>query len=396
MTLTDAIGYYLKSSSVPRADTSVKKVTTRTTERKNVTLDRGEGTTLVVQLQGCVITSWRVHNIEQLFVPVTADYSPLVRFKGGITLTFPYAPHSELREVYELVRLYHWKVFMGPKMTRSGDVTATFLMKDDLWTRSVWDYPFLFFYKIILRQRSVTCDLRVINTGKDLPFDFKFHLSMNFQVKRVEDWKLEGLKNEIYADKNVVNIPYLENTKTDENEAVIYGKKMFRIYQPSLPGTPLYFLQKRDECEVRQDGLEPYKRIVKITKINFPEVTVRYPWTFPEKHTDHVHEKHLINDAKRDAVIVGTGYINKSKKLQPGDMYRAVMKISILPEEKLTTTMAEMEVTDLRRQEDLKGPQKDQMTFDLEEICQDENRCHRVARSVPLSGSIGFGSWSLT
>ncbi|KAF6201270.1 hypothetical protein GE061_005717 [Apolygus lucorum] len=361
------------------------------TERENVTLDRGEGTTLLVQLQGSVISSWRVNNIEQLFVPVTADYSPLVRFKGGITLTFPYAPHCELREIYELARLYHWKVFMAPKITRSGDVTATFLMKDDLWTRSVWDYPFLFFYKIILRQRSVVCDLRVVNTGKE-PFDFKFHLNMNFQVKQVEEWRLEGLKNEIYVDKNVINIPYLENTMTDENQMVSYGTQMFRVYQPSFPATPLYFLKRREECDIRRDGLDPYKRIVKITKTNFPEVTVRYPWNFPEKHTDHVHLKHFIKDAKRDSVIVGTGYINKSKNLNPGDMYEAVLKISILPEEKLTTTMANIQVTDLRRREDAIKP--DRMSRDLEEICQEGTRCR--VRSFPLSGSIGFGSWSLT
>ncbi|CAN6162293.1 unnamed protein product [Urochloa humidicola] len=74
-----------------------------------------------------------------------------------------------------------------------GDPAVTLELKDDSYSRSMWDFSFQALYKVSLRSTSLSTSLKIINTD-DKPFSFNSALHTYF-LASITGVSVKGLKD---------------------------------------------------------------------------------------------------------------------------------------------------------------------------------------------------------
>lgn len=163
-------------------------------------LDRGEYTSCTVNLQGATVTSWRIRNREQLFVSRYTRFVDQSRIVGGIRFIFPVLGPWQFGPNDGFAKLSLWSVEEGPERLTSGDVCAVVGLRDNSYTRSLWNYKFKLSYKITLREKTLSFDIFVENPSEHYPLEFVIVQDCWLKVLDVDACEILGFKNCAYKD----------------------------------------------------------------------------------------------------------------------------------------------------------------------------------------------------
>lgn len=190
-----------------------------------LTLDRGEYTSCTVNLQGATVTSWRINDREQLFVSRYSHFTDLSRISGGIQFIFPVLGPWELGPIDGFAKFLIWSVEEAPARLESGDVYAVVTLRDNPYTRSLWNYKFKLSYKITLLERTISFHIAVENPSAYYPLEFIITQESWLRVSNVTACEIVGLQDCTYKDVLGDN-----EIHRDEGEIVKISERTHKIY----------------------------------------------------------------------------------------------------------------------------------------------------------------------
>ncbi|KAI4471447.1 apospory-associated protein c-related [Holotrichia oblita] len=162
-----------------------------------VVLDRGYYTTCTINFHGATVVSWRIRNLEQIFVSRQAVLDNKKIIRGGISFVFPHFGPWTFGPQHGFSRITRWKVEKPPTQLPNGDIEVIFALNDDHFTRSMWNYPFQLLYRITLLETELHFDIKVKNLSPRLPFSFNLILFTYLRVPNVSNSQVIGLQEKL-------------------------------------------------------------------------------------------------------------------------------------------------------------------------------------------------------
>lgn len=162
---------------------------------KTIILNRGDHTSLTINLFGGRVTSWRIQNREQLFVSKIAAFSHLIRLRGGIGLSFPHFKEWDFGPNYGFSKNMLWTSETGPQYHENGDVWATFSLKNNYFTQAIWNYKFKLHFTVTLHEFEISFDIAVENYDEHFSFEFYFTHHAFFRTPSLTNCEITGLNN---------------------------------------------------------------------------------------------------------------------------------------------------------------------------------------------------------
>jgi len=183
----------------------------------SVTLDRGNGTRVVIEKFGATITSWRVEGQEMIFLSPRAVMDGSKAIRGGVPICWPaFGPWSKGSQ-HGFARSSVWEVSSQEK----HEVSLS------LGESKAWEEKFLLTYTVSLGESSLDIKLSVknCNPGPDQALQFTTALHTYFKVDDVEKVSISGLKGLTYLDKTEGGSSF-----TEEREEVGLAGWTDRVY----------------------------------------------------------------------------------------------------------------------------------------------------------------------
>ncbi|XP_045817394.1 putative glucose-6-phosphate 1-epimerase [Trifolium pratense] len=148
------------------------------------------GSEAEIYLFGGCITSWKVPNGKDLlFVRPDAVFNKKKPISGGIPHCFPQFGPGAIQQ-HGFARNLDWTV--GDSENVEGNPVVTLELKDDSYSRAMWDFSFHALYKVTLNAKSLSTELKVKNTDNK-PFSFNTALHTYFRAS-VSGASVKGLK----------------------------------------------------------------------------------------------------------------------------------------------------------------------------------------------------------
>lgn len=155
-----------------------------------VSLSSIHGSKAEIYLFGGCITSWKLANGKDLlFVRPDAVFNGKKPISGGIPHCFPQFGPGAMQQ-HGFGRNMNWSI--AGSENNEGDPIVTLELKDDPYSRSMWDFSFQALYKVTLNSKSLSTVLTITNTDKK-PFSFSTALHTYFHAS-VEGASVKGLK----------------------------------------------------------------------------------------------------------------------------------------------------------------------------------------------------------
>ncbi|CAH1972420.1 unnamed protein product [Acanthoscelides obtectus] len=245
------------------------------TGASSVVLDRGDYTTCTINRQGATVTSWRVRNIELVFLGRTARLYKFNTVRGGINMIFPYIGVSDKGMHHGFSRATQWDIEDGPNYDKAGNAYVTLSLTHNNWTESLWNFQFKIYYTVLLMESTLKFTLCVENLSSAIPFRFNFLQHSYLRVPDVSKCTVRGLKGCKYYD--IIH----DTTGREEDEEVSVTKQTDRLYR--AVEKHLYVTNVMDEG------------IFKITRDSkMPDFCLWNPWSDGVKKLPHLGELHHI------------------------------------------------------------------------------------------------------
>ncbi|XP_066905854.1 uncharacterized protein [Halyomorpha halys] len=263
-----------------------------------VFLNRGHNTTCTINLYGATVTSWKVFNIEQLFVSSETRFDNLFPIRGGISIIYTqYGFDNVFIPNHGFARTSLWSLEEEPKLIRDGDVRAVFTLKSDSVMReNYWPFDFKLKYIIILQEQTLTLKLSIYNGERDLPVKFNIAFMNYLKLSNAENCTISGLRD----TKCVSRI-----SKEVYNEERPFFNVDHWIDDVYYCVDSIIHLDK---------SVGPFS--MKIKRRNLPDVGLWNPWT------DTVHLVTCLNEEEiKEMVVVVTGYILSPCTMPPESWY---------------------------------------------------------------------------
>lgn len=165
------------------------KVTEGLGNLPKVVLTSSHGSEAELYLYGGCVTSWKVGSKDLLFVRPDAVFNGQKPISGGIPHCFPqFGPG--LMQQHGFARNSNWSIVDSDNV--DGSPVITLELKESPYSRAMWDYSFQALYKITLDKKSLSTELKIINTDKK-PFSFTTALHTYFSAS-VSGASVRGLK----------------------------------------------------------------------------------------------------------------------------------------------------------------------------------------------------------
>ncbi|KAG8056439.1 hypothetical protein GUJ93_ZPchr0002g25685 [Zizania palustris] len=137
------------------------------------------GSEAEIYLFGACVTSWKVPNGKDLlFVRPDAVFNGQKPISGGIPHCFPQFGPGPMQQ-HGFARNMNWSITDSEVI--EGDPAVTLELKDDSYSRSMWDFSFQALYKVALHSTSLSTTLKITNTD-DKPFSFNSALHSYIRV----------------------------------------------------------------------------------------------------------------------------------------------------------------------------------------------------------------------
>ncbi|CAK8539909.1 unnamed protein product [Lathyrus sativus] len=151
------------------------------------------GSEAEIYLFGGCITSWKVPNgNDLLFVRPDAVFNKKKPISGGIPHCFPQFGPGVIQQ-HGFARNVDWTV--GDSENVEGNPVVTLELKDDSYSRAMWDFSFHALYKITLNAKSLSTELKVKNTdNKAFSFNTALHTYFRASVTGASVKGLKGCK----------------------------------------------------------------------------------------------------------------------------------------------------------------------------------------------------------
>ncbi|XP_072994625.1 putative glucose-6-phosphate 1-epimerase [Typha latifolia] len=155
-----------------------------------VFLSSPHGSEAEIYLFGACVTSWKVSNGKDLlFVRPDAVFNGKKPISGGIPHCFPQFGPGAMQQ-HGFARNMNWSI--ANSEVSEEDPVVTLELKDDSYSRSMWDFSFQALYKVTLHSKSLSTSLTITNTDKN-PFSFSTALHTYFSAS-VTGALVKGLK----------------------------------------------------------------------------------------------------------------------------------------------------------------------------------------------------------
>lgn len=155
-----------------------------------VVLTSANGSEAEIYLFGGCITSWKVSNGKDLlFVRPDAVFNKKKPISGGIPHCFPQFGPGPMQQ-HGFARNLDWSIVQSENVDGNPDITLE--LKDNDYSRSMWDYSFQALYKVLLKEKSLFTELIITNTDKK-PFSFSTALHTYFSASSAAA-SVRGLK----------------------------------------------------------------------------------------------------------------------------------------------------------------------------------------------------------
>ncbi|KAK9113090.1 hypothetical protein Scep_020609 [Stephania cephalantha] len=166
------------------------KITDGLGQLPKVVLNSVDGSEAEIYLFGGCVTSWKAPNGKDLlFVRPDAVFNGQKPISGGIPHCFPQFGPGAMQQ-HGFARNMNWSVSDSENV--DGNPVITLELKDDPYSRSMWNFSFQALYKIILKPKGLSTVLKVINTDNK-PFSFTTALHSYFRAS-VTGALVKGLK----------------------------------------------------------------------------------------------------------------------------------------------------------------------------------------------------------
>ncbi|KAL1959682.1 hypothetical protein VTO42DRAFT_1268 [Malbranchea cinnamomea] len=261
-----------KPSSIPV--TSPLPQPTVTVQGKNVSASLASGESVVVNLFGATVTSWKLADgREQLFLSEKASLDGTKPIRGGIPVVFPvFGPPPSNHATSQLpqhgfARSAYWE-FLG-KSTESADSDSSSVKLDfglsssmlSVTFKKAWPYEFGLVYSVTLSKDKLETSLQVQNTGEQ-PFEFQVLLHTYFRVDDISKIRIQDLSSKTYIDK-VKNA----SSFTESESSLAITEEIDRVYQSLDPKVPINIAE-----------IDNNKPLFSITRESLNDVVVWNPW----------------------------------------------------------------------------------------------------------------------
>ncbi|XP_003577994.1 putative glucose-6-phosphate 1-epimerase [Brachypodium distachyon] len=163
-----------------------------------IILKSPHGSEAEIYLFGACVTSWKVPNGKDLlFVRPDAVFNGQKPISGGIPHCFPQFGPGPMQQ-HGFARNVNWSV--TDSEVNEGDPAVTLELKDDSYSRSMWDFSFQASYKVALHSTSLSTTLKITNTD-DKPFSFNSALHTYFSAS-IAGVSVKGLKGSKTLNKD--------------------------------------------------------------------------------------------------------------------------------------------------------------------------------------------------
>lgn len=169
------------------------KITEGAGNLPKVVLTSTHGSEAEIFLFGGCVTSWKVPSGKDLlFVRPDAVFNGKKPISGGIPHCFPQFGPGAIQQ-HGFARNMNWSVLDSE--TIEGNPVVTLELKDDAYSRSMWDFSFQALYKVILNSKSLSTVLTVTNTDtKAFSFNTTLHTYFSASVTGASVKGLLGCK----------------------------------------------------------------------------------------------------------------------------------------------------------------------------------------------------------
>ncbi|XP_068641336.1 putative glucose-6-phosphate 1-epimerase [Aristolochia californica] len=169
---------------------SIVQITEGLGRLPKVQLSSVHGSEAEIYLFGGCITSWKVANSKDLlFVRPDAVFNGQKPISGGIPHCFPQFGPGPMQQ-HGFARNMNWVI--ANFEDAEGDPIITLELRDDPYSRSMWDFAFQALYTIRLSSKSLSTKLVVTNRDKR-PFSFNSALHTYFRASSASA-SVSGLK----------------------------------------------------------------------------------------------------------------------------------------------------------------------------------------------------------
>ncbi|CAA7401971.1 unnamed protein product [Spirodela intermedia] len=189
-----------------------------------IKLNSAGGSEAELYLFGGCITSWTIPSGKDLlFVRPDAVFDKKKPISGGIPHCFPQFGPGPIQQ-HGFARNLDWSVVGAENV--EGDPAVTLELRDNPYSRAMWDFSFQALYKVTLSSKSLVTVLTITNTDSK-PFSFTGALHTYFRAS-IEGVSVRGLKGCRTLNKDPDPVNPVEGV--EEREAVVFPGFVDCIY----------------------------------------------------------------------------------------------------------------------------------------------------------------------
>ena len=128
---------------------------------------------------GATITSWRVNDIELIFVSPKAKLDGTKAIRGGVPICFPSFGPWAAGPQHGFARTSIWEVTDTKDMSDQEDMSVTLTLNET----SAWDEKFKLSYTVTLKESSLELSLSVTNNNLETKTPFQFTTALHTYFK---------------------------------------------------------------------------------------------------------------------------------------------------------------------------------------------------------------------
>lgn len=272
-----------------------------------LTFPSDSSTTVTILKYGATVLSWKVNDVEQLWLSSGAKLDGSKPVRGGIPLVFPVFGKSNEEGFNSLpqhgfARNSTWE-FLG--QTKADPPTVQFGLGPDEANKEIYskwdngDNDFTLLLTISLEENDLRTHIEVENTdSKSWKFNWLFHTYL--KVNDIEDTLVNNLPGENCYDQ-VLNESYVEKAP-----AIDFHQELDRVY-------------KNVSTEKIIQVIELGKVVHNVRRINLPDVVVWNPWTEKSAGMADFEPKSGFHNM----LCIEPGHVNNFVELQPGQSWKA-------------------------------------------------------------------------
>ncbi|KAJ3683399.1 hypothetical protein LUZ60_013626 [Juncus effusus] len=185
------VGFGIKAGLEQKSYTKGVQISEGNGGLPKITLKTPNGSEAEIYLFGACVTSWKVAGGKDLlFVRPDAVFNGKKPISGGIPHCFPQFGPGEMQQ-HGFARNVNWSISEESEINE-GETGVKLELKDDSYSRSMWDFSFHALYTVALNEKSLSTSLIVKNTDTK-PFEFTSALHTYFRAS-VTGATVKGLK----------------------------------------------------------------------------------------------------------------------------------------------------------------------------------------------------------